>query len=159
MPERERPLSEQFRVVAKAWAEHCRRSALATVDRAAKDAWYRSQVKGVLGVDTTRGADPVRDFDRLMLHFATLANDDYWIKRCSVGEETRALHQLQRTIDNAARAGVDISDAYLAGIAKHMGFGDRPLDQLPAAAVLKVRTAISLHWQRKKKEALCAAPF
>jgi hypothetical protein len=140
-------------LVDKAWAVVCRRGGVVDTP-AGRDHWYRQEIKSVLGIDSTAKADPVLDFDRVMLHFATLAQDDYWIRRCAAGEETRALHQLQRTVDNAARDGVEISDVYVAGIQRNMGFGDRGLKELPAATILKINTACFLHWKRHRHQAV-----
>jgi hypothetical protein len=151
----------EFRpLVKRAWAEVCRRSGWVDTP-SGRETWYRAEVKSILGVDSTRSADPVRDFDRLMLSFATLANDTELIGYYSAADERRALHQLQNTINNAARAGVEISEPYLSGIARRMGFGDRPLTELPAVQILKINTACFIHWKRREKELQAAAsvPF
>ena len=62
-------------VVSKAWTEHCRLTETAPNNKPAYDAWYRDQVHSSIGVWSTKEADPVRDFQRLLYRFKLIAGE------------------------------------------------------------------------------------
>ena len=130
-------------LVAEAWQAYCSRHGGDVGDSRAKDAWYREQLVDALGIYTTKQVRDADEFDRLLLHFATIAGNDEWIDRASRGPERRALWRLRKTMKNA---GEPLS--YVYGIARHMGY-DLALEELPAEAVLKINTALYKHWKRK----------
>jgi len=137
-------------LVAQAWQVFCRRNAGTVSDKVAKDAWYRKELVNELGVYTTKQIGSPEEFDSLMLHFATIADNEYWIDRASRGAEGRALWLLKKTMGNA---GVDWP--YVYGIARNMGY-DKVVEELPAEAVLKINTAVYIYMKRQqKKEAQC----
>ena len=91
-------------------------------------------------------ADDVKEIRRLMLHFATIAGDADEIKYWSVASERRALHLLTMTMRNAG-----VGQAYAEGVARKMKLR-LPLVDMPAKHILKINTAIYLHWKRKQKK-------
>ena len=138
----------EFRpLVKRAWAEVCRRSGWVDTP-SGREKWYRAEVKSVIGVESSRDADQVQDFDRLMLHFATIANDDQQIRYFSAAEERRALHRLRALQARAAKAGSPLPDEYVRGIQKQMGYGTGMLQDLPAEAVQKIATACAVYLKR-----------
>lgn len=62
-------------LVEKAWLQHCVLMGLSPNNKPAKDAWYRDQVHGAIGVWSTRDADPDRDYQPLLDRFMLLAGD------------------------------------------------------------------------------------
>jgi hypothetical protein len=130
-----------------AWQAYCRRAPGENVlDRAAMDRWYRKALVTGLGIFSTKqiAAKDGGAFDRLCLHFSTLAGDQKQIDYWSRAEERRALWRLKMTMRNA---GVDW--AYVRGIARNMGFGAREIEDLPAELILKLNTAVFLYIRRR----------
>lgn len=58
--------------VKTAWLDHCRSASLSPNNRVAYDLWYRDQVRSAIGLDSTRDADPDRDYPRLIAWFKSL---------------------------------------------------------------------------------------
>lgn len=136
-------------LVATAWREHCRRAGGDPSHAAAREQWYRTEIRK-LGLASTK--DPIagtpEKFDELCLHFATLAADDQAIGYWSRARERRALHVLDASLRDAQKAR-----NYAIGIAQRMGLfsGEAmTLDELPAEAVLKVNAAVRLQVGRER---------
>ena len=147
-----------------AWLAYCERNPL--VDRAhapSKTDWYRKVLVQELGIFTTKEipGDDQEQFDALCLVFATIGGDITQINYWASASERRALWRLKQTMKNA---GVDMN--YVHGIMRHMGFGDRNLEDLPAELILKLNTAVFVYLKRKQKKseaescraAACSAP-
>ena len=133
-------------LVKRAWRVFCDRTGKDTNDRGARESWYRRElVSSLLGIYTTKQVQTGAEFDAICLHFATLAGDpeaiDYWTR----ADERRALWRLKQTMRNA---GVDWP--YVHGITRNMGYS-KPIDDLPAALILKINTAVYLYWKRQAK--------
>lgn len=127
-------------LVKAAFAIYCRKGGTDKFDP-----WYRKELVNALGIYTTKEVKDQAQLDELCIHFATLSGDrkeiDYWTR----AQERRALWRLQATMRNA---GVDWP--YVNGIAHKMGY-DRDIATLPAELILKINTALYLHWKRKQK--------
>lgn len=135
-----------FRPMVKAaWAKHCVREKIHPDSRMAYDNWYRSVLLDSAGIYTTKEANPAADFDAVMLAFAQIAGDDYWIKRCSEGVERR----WKFLIDQKLRA-LGKTRAYLGGILRHMRLDQQPLDDLPAEYLQKVFIALDEQFKRHR---------
>jgi len=135
-------------LVSKAWGMYCLRNQINLNVRAAFDAWYRKVLVSNLGIYSTKEISE-RDeakFDALCLCFATAAGDQAAIEYWSTAAERRALWRLEQTMK---KAGVDWP--YINGIARNMGFGERPVQDLPAELILKLNTAVFVYLKRKEK--------
>jgi hypothetical protein len=138
-------------LVALAWQAQCKRdgSDPALPESAGmKDQWYRQELVRDFHCYTTKEIDG-RDetlFDKLCLHFAMLSGDTQEIKYWAETDERRARYRMQLTMQ---KAGISIE--YVRGIARRMGLRD-DLENLPAASILKLNTAIYLYSKRKEKE-------
>jgi hypothetical protein len=130
----------------RAWAVHCERNGLDPACSLAFDRWRRSETWTRLGIYTTKEIRSQEQFDELMLHFATIANDageiGYWTR----ASERRALWRLRKTMANAG-----VGDAYVDGICVQMGY-PLPISELPASQVLKINSAVYMHWRRTSRK-------
>lgn len=128
-----------------AWQAHCTESGEDPTDRNAHEAWYRAELVASVGVYTTKQVSTPEDFDKLCLHFATLAGDDTQIDYWTRAPERRALWWLKREMAKTGKSG-----AYVHGIARKMNFPDRPIEDLPEEMIRKLATA--LYKSRKREE-------
>ena len=87
-------------LVDRAWRAACERDGADPSNKVARDGWYREQLMDACGIFTTKEAHPVRDFDKLMLHFAQIANDEFWISRISEADERRMRWQMRRFLQD-----------------------------------------------------------
>ncbi|MBN1671179.1 MAG: hypothetical protein JXR37_09115 [Kiritimatiellae bacterium] len=138
-------------LVKKAWFAHCEDTGEPPNNKSAHDAWYRQQLMDACGFYTTKQCNSAHDFEYIMAHFERLAGaGTYWQDRASVGEERRALWRLQQTMRNA-----NVTWPYVEGVAKHMNLR-LPIKDLPAKLILKLNSALYLHWQRQQKKGVSA---
>jgi hypothetical protein len=137
-------------LVDSAWRAECARTGQDPADKIDREKWYRDQlvVGSGLGIFSTKQIkhDDCEAIDALLLHFATLANDTAMIKWVTESPERRARWRLAATMRNAG-----VSDAYVSGILRNMGYADRTIADLPADIILKVNTAVYLHWRRHRQ--------
>ncbi len=139
-------------LVDRAWSAFCKRDIMGYV--MGRDAWYRKVLVQELGIYSTKeipGNDGQK-FDALCLVFATITGDQKEIEYWSSAAERRALWMLRQTMQNA---GVD--EPYVRGIARNMGMGDRPIQDLPAELILKINTAVFIYMKRRQKHQRPAA--
>jgi len=111
------------------------------------DPWYRKQLVNSLGVHTTKQLKTAGEFDQACLHFATLAGDAKEIDHWSRASERRALWVLEQSMRK-----LDVGWPYVKGVARNLGFGDRPIRDLPATLILKINTALDKQVRRKEKK-------
>ncbi|MBI3985404.1 MAG: hypothetical protein HY343_00660 [Lentisphaerae bacterium] len=130
-------------LVLKAWLAHCESARLDPENNSAYTTWYRLQLLEAAGMYTTIEADQVRDFERIMGHFAALAGDEFWIKRCAEGDERRIRYLISTEMLRGS-----ISAAYLAGICRKMGFRSGVLSDLPERHLWKLWNALFRHNRR-----------
>jgi hypothetical protein len=136
-------------LVDQAWRVHCARTGRDPASQAGREEWYRVQVQKAVGFYTTKQVKMPQEFDRLCLHFATVAGDEKAIGYWSAAAERREMHRLQMTMRTM---GVD--RAYVHGIARQMGFPDKGLESLPAELIHKLNTALFLQSKRQEREAV-----
>jgi hypothetical protein len=134
-------------LVKRAWLRYCLENDLDETDRPTHETWYRKQLLDAVRVWTTKQLKTEAEHDAVLLHFAILAGDQAMINRVSGSEERRALWRLRST---AKKAGV--TDAYIAGIQRKMGYDGRALEHLPAEIVLKINTAVYLYMLRQQRK-------
>ena len=153
-----RPQQGLFRpMVAKAWQAHCKCCALDPRNRAAQDAWYRSELLESLGRDSTKDANPARDFETVMAHFETfIFGELYWNLRIMQGDTRRILHAIQTTCDQ-----YQCDDAYARAVAvrvlKWEGYLTKLSDITAYADLSKLRIALIKQGRRAQKRAEQAA--
>lgn len=135
-------------LVARAWAAECSRTGCCPDLDGARESWYRRQLLDACGIYTTKEADPVNDYDALMLHFSIIAGDQGLIDYFSSAAERRHLHNIRRSIDQGI-----VTEAYVLGIARNMGYRD-DLDSLPADHLWRIWNALIRHNKRHAKEKL-----
>ena len=129
-------------LVKRAWLAHCLRTGCNEAADGAYETWYRRQLMDACGIYTTKQATRTKDFDALMAHFAAQVGDDYWTTRTAEGDEIRLRHLIQ-----AEQQRGDISDAYVAGICRNMGFY-QALAEMPAEHLWKLYNALIRHNRR-----------
>jgi len=141
-------------LVKKAWLANCLHTGCNEEADGAYETWYRRQLMEACGIYTTKQATRTKDFDALMAHFAAIAGDEYWTLRTAEGDEIRLRHLIQ-----VEQKRGDISDAYITGICRNMGF-DQALADMPAAHLWKVYNAMLRHNRRHTPAAVTSdAPF
>lgn len=138
-------------LVKRAWLAHCLRNDLDEHVVSARDAWYRAQLMEACGIYTTKEANKKDDFDAVMGHFAEIAGDEYWMDRAAEGRERRLRFLIEREI----RLG-RVNEAYVAGIARNMGFGDEYMN-LPAEHLWRIWNALLRHNKRESKRQTVSA--
>jgi hypothetical protein len=125
----------------------------------AQDHFYRAELITEFGIWSTSELPtpiPAAQFDRLLLHFAQLAGDEYWLGRLAASQERRALWRLEQIM-----ARQNVTWQYVHGIAEQMGFvcaassiGPRQaVADLPAEHVVKLCQALTYHTVRISKAA------
>lgn len=145
-----RPQQAKYRpLVDQAWRACAHPSAVA--DKTARRQWYEHQLLTVVGVRSTIPLNRGRDYDVLMAHFESLADDGttYWQQRAETGDANRILHAVFK--GGAPYIGTEtITPHYLRGIAKQL----LRLDHLPHLRTLKQRDlnaitrALAIHRKR-----------
>jgi len=139
-------------LVARAWQVECLRSGCHPDLDGARESWYRRQLLDACGIYTTKQAHPVKDYDKIMLHFASIAGDEALIDYFSRASERRHLFLIRREIERGA-----VTEAYVRGIARKMGFRE-DLDSLPADHLWRVWNALLRHNKRhEQQQALASA--
>lgn len=117
----------------------------------ARETWYRRQLLDACGIYTTKQADPVNDYDKLMLHFAVIASDQDLIAYFSSASERRILHNIRKSIERGV-----VTESYVQGIARNMGFR-ADLDALPADHLWRIWNALIRHNKRHERERVLAS--
>jgi hypothetical protein len=143
-------------LVERAWQAECRRTGCRPGFDGARETWYRRQLLEACRIYTTKQADPVKDYDKLMLHFAMLAGDDELIDYFSRSDERRHLHNIRAAIARGV-----VTEAYVQGIARNMGFipqskignpKSQILEELPADHLWRIWNALIRHNKRHERE-------
>jgi len=132
-------------LVARAWQAHCLRAGQNPSADSDQETWYRRQLLDACGIYTSKQADPVNDYDKLMLHFAVIAGDRRAIAYFSSAAERRVLHNINREIERGA-----VTESYVLGIARNMGFKD-VLSEIPADHLWRIWIALVRHNFRHNK--------
>ena len=136
-------------LVDAAWRAHAARQEFARDDASERARWYRGVLLDTCGIYTTKEATKTHDFDALMLAFAEIAGDDYWIGRMAGAEERRWRWKInQRLEDLGLHPRTEAGKHYLEGILNHMGLAEQPVSNLPAEYLRKV--FIALHKQARR---------
>jgi len=133
-------------LVEKAWQMECLRTGQKPGLDGSHETWYRRQLLDACGIYTTKQADTVADYDKLMLHFAVIAGDQELIAYFSSASERRHLHNIRRSIEQGV-----VTEEYVQGIARNMGFRE-DLDALPADHLWRIWNALIRHNKRHEKE-------
>lgn len=101
-------------LVIKAWQVHCKANAMNARDLAAKNAWYREELRTASGKTSSADLDQTRAFEKVMAHFEAIAGDSiHWQMRLFRGNARRILHQI-----NQISREHDLDEDYLRAIAK-----------------------------------------
>ncbi|MDD5679557.1 MAG: hypothetical protein PHW60_16430 [Kiritimatiellae bacterium] len=128
-------------LVARAWQAHCLRTNQNPDVDSAHETWYRLQLNEC-GFRTTIQANQIEDYDTIMLHFATLAGDLQAVEYFSNASERRHRYLINREIEIG-----HVTEAYVQGIARNMGFRDN-LDECPADHLHRIWIALVRHNKR-----------
>jgi hypothetical protein len=141
-------------LVEKAWRAHAAREKIHADSRFAKDQWYRCVLLDTCGIYTTKEASNTTDFDALMLAFAEIAGDDYWIKRMAGAAERRWRWMIAQKM-SAKGLTMGCNDKrgehYIQSIMKHMGLDQLKFADLPAEHLKKIFIALDEDYQRHHK--------
>ena len=141
-------------LVEKAWRAHSDRNKLHTGSRFAKDEWYRCVLLDACGIYTTKEASNTTDFDSLMLAFAEIAGDEYWINRMSGASERRWRFMIAQKM-SAKGLALGCNDKrgehYIQSIMHHMGLDQLSYGYLPAEHLKKIFIALDEDYQRHHK--------
>lgn len=140
-------------LVDRAWMVECQNTGAAPNSKAAKNDWYRNQLVQAIGVYTTKQCNCAEDFDRVMLHFAIIANDEYWITRTTSSGERRMMYQIKRYMRDLAWLEKEkITWEYIRGIYKQSGQLPSRLSNCPAATLRKLLAMLDTHIRRICKD-------
>lgn len=136
----------EFRVlVAAAWKAHCASQGL-TPSAKPDEAWYRAQLRGATGHESTKDCNAGRDYEDAMAWFEEIEGTSIkWQLRRANGDARRLLHDL-----NALCASHDVTPEYLRRIAaKALRVSQPPdLSTLTPEQLLTVRIAAKQHVTR-----------
>lgn len=149
-----RPQQAKYRpLVSSAWLAHCRRSGQTPNSKAARDSWYRQQLHEAAGVFTTKELDPVEGFDQVMLHFAIIANDEYWINRCTQGAERRMRYQIRRYMQDLSWLEKQpVHWSYIRAMHKQSAMLPANLEDTPAQQLRVLLAMLDTHIRRICKD-------
>jgi hypothetical protein len=146
-------------LVKRAWekavAAHGWKFANATQERAAKDAWYRSQLHDELGVFTTKQLSAHDDYAKLCAVFEALVGDSiYWQLRAHGGKDAEQRRRLLHAIKDLC-AQHDLDENYARGIARQSLKAESTplLDTLSPGQLLAVLQALKMHVRRERSAA------
>lgn len=135
-------------LVEAAWQADRARGRAEPGAAAARDAWYRAQLREAIGLDSTRGASATHDYDAACLHFATIAGDDESIGYFCGAVERRYRYLIacrMRDLSDIDRQPVNW--LYVRAMWQHMRL---PLDMYtaPADSLRTVFQALDTHVRR-----------
>ena len=116
-----------------------------------REAWRKEQL-GECGFESLARVDRTHGFDRVMLHFAVLAQDaeaiGYWAP--AVERRMRFLIQ-ERLVSLGALEGKQIGWKYVTAILHHMHLPES-IDDCPAALLFKAYEALDTHCRRLERK-------
>ncbi len=147
-------------LVERAWKAHAARNKLHVNSRFSKNEWYRCVLLDTVGIYTTKQADQTTDFDALMLAFAVIAGEAYWINRMAGALERRWRWLIGKKMDALKMplgTNEKTGERYVLGIMKQMGLDQLAYRDLPAEHLKKIFIALDEQVQRKTKEVARAA--
>ena len=118
--------------------------------------WFSSECSR-LGLVDCHAMNATTQFDRVMSHFAILANDDYWLSRCL--PETRVLWQIDQHLDQLTNLTGQIhTREYAAAISRQAG-SDVSLSDAPESTLRLVLSALKRQVRRVTSDTLSRVPF
>ncbi len=138
-------------LVEKAWVAHATRNSIHRDSRFSKDQWYRCVLLDTCGIYTTKEANNTTDFDCLMLAFAEIAGDDYWIKRMAGALERRWKWLIAQKMSKKGMtlgSNDKVGENYIAGIMRHMHLDQQKYADLPAEYLQKIYIALDEDYKR-----------
>ena len=138
--------SQQYTLLArKAYA----RIRMRGTDPGDWDSWRRGIFQDVVGVpETISGVDRVHGFEAIMGRLAQVANDEYWLRRLAVADETRMRWQIRRFLgDLSALEGQQVDWSYVRGIWEQSNMLP-DLDDAPVETLAKVLAMLDTHIRR-----------
>jgi len=139
--------------VKRAWLENCRITGDAPNNKAAQKKWYQESLMEIIGTPTTAGCDQKNDFDDVMLHFAIIAGDEYWIGRIASSKERRIFWYLDRfRHDLEYLEKVKVDWEYIRGIYTQSGTLPERMSNCPAKLLQKVLAMLDTHIRRLCKD-------
>jgi hypothetical protein len=121
-----------------------------------KDAWRKTEMANAIpGLTSTKALRDSADFDALMLHFATLAQDADTIKYYAAAEERRHRHILRAVeADLTFFRNEGFNDAYFEAIYKQAGGATyRTLDDIPAQHLRLIVQIADSHVRKLRRAA------
>lgn len=135
-------------ILQEAWKAHCQRLGQNPAWDGAFDGWKAEHLVEAIGKPSTKTASQVLDFDLVMLHFAQIAGNDYWIKRASTNAERRMRYVIGQFLRELGRVeGRALDWSYVQGIHKHMGIIP-PMDDCPVDLLWKILQALDTQIRR-----------
>lgn len=140
-------------VVKAAWVRECGLTGLAPNDKAAYNRWYRRELLAAADVYSTKQCNAVKDFDKVMLHFAILAEDEFWMRRLAQADERRVRHHLRRymrDLEYLEKRRVDW--AYVKSIYGQSQLPPGDMKDCPAEYLLKVLQMLDTHVRRVARD-------
>lgn len=157
-----------YPVKHNAWIEECARYGTDASDAVLEETWYRAELAklGCFDLDgkpSLKRCNRVKGFDRVMKHFAILANDAYWISKTARNDEDVMLYLIREWREKIVSLTHEpLTATYEAGIEKHMHFATDPED-IPVEHLDKVFQALDTHLRRllrrSHQEAPAGLPF
>ena len=138
-------------MVKRAWLKHAAAEGLDPRSNATQDAWYRGELRECLGRDTTKDADPGRDFETVMAHFEVFVGGEfYWTLRVHQGDARRLQFAIAQICERW-----EIDDQYARATAARVLKWEGHLTSLAAitsaADLQRVRIALLIAARRQAK--------
>lgn len=157
-------------LVKRAFLIDCMSGGVSPNTKGLYKAWYEEQLLECLGMSSTSKCNRTTDFETVMLHFAIIAEDQYWIDRATCGDERRLKNRLQLflldieeltgtktpwnyvlSIYGHTGAPRDFKDATTKQLRSVIGFMDKHIRRLCAQAGIRPRDLQTRQRTRKNK--------
>ncbi len=122
-------------------------------EKDARDRWRHRENIEAIGFPSIKSIAYPWQWDSLLLHFAQLADNDYWIERAALGVERRAKHSIRESLGKlSAIEGRELGDAYALAILEQMNLKYDKLDAVPAEHLQRAAISINKQLARRRRE-------
>lgn len=144
--------AKYFALQHRAWQAHAYVAELPIGDKFRENSWRKEEMLKEVGVDSFSLLDHLNDFDRIMLHWAIIAQDDGEIAYWTRAEERRYRHLIKERMQELAWIEKCVYDWHtVRRILDHMNLCER-IEDCPAEHLRTVFMALDTHLRRSCKE-------
>ena len=153
-----------FKLVGRAYSAHVARLPI-DQNKPTREQFWRSELLISAGVESLhelgRNKWPAKAFDRAMLHFATIAQDAYWLNRLSDNDARKTRNRLKTELERVSKLKNERLDWDYARAIYERQSGPIPADlsDCPKATLRKVLQALIIYGNRLAARAKADAPL